>query len=82
MEAVLNIKITKLERDEEGKWHCNVTVGGKTFPVHCKYGSWMYEDKRGMKDVLPFVAEAIQERVRPIEKRERIIREKAAKDAK
>lgn len=69
-----DIRITVLHRHpEHGHWTANVTADGTTRPVDCRWGSWQTEDKEGNRyDVLPKIAEALQARVRPIERGERV----------
>lgn len=69
------LTITKLRRDH-GYWQARVTAGGRTINVDRRYGSWQaepdndYADGSGRRtDVLPYVAAALQAKVRPIEKR-------------
>lgn len=79
MASSREVIITKLQRDsEEGFWTCNITSGGKTHHALSRHGSWMIDAEDGlMKEVMPDVAAKIQEKVRPIEKKERIAREKS-----
>lgn len=73
-----DLTITKLERDENGRWHCRVTTEGVTITCH-RYGGWQYETddpKFPRKFVPPDIAAAIQLKVYPIEQRERREREK------
>jgi hypothetical protein len=72
-----DLTITKLERDEKSFWKCNITTGGKTLLAHRKSGSWMLEDKDGLRELLPEIAALVQEKVRPLEKKERLAREKS-----
>jgi hypothetical protein len=83
--------ITKLGRDpEEGFWTARVTpAGGTTLEVDRRYGSWQanVRDAPGVQsfhreDVLPHVAAALQERVRPVERAERAAAKVAEDQAK
>jgi hypothetical protein len=72
-----DLTITKLERDDKGFWKCNITADGVTVQAHCKFGSWLIDGEDGlMKEVMPDIAAKIQEKVRPIEKKERIVKER------
>lgn len=80
--------ITKLER-QDGYWTARVSAGGVTVAVDRRYGSWqaLVRDAPGLHsfhraEVLPAVAAALQERVRPVERAERAARDAAAKAAK
>lgn len=78
------MRITKLERDKDGHWTANITVAGHTYHVHKRFGSWMrdHPEKEGWLMEVPVVwAEALQERVRPIERAERKEAEANAKAA-
>ncbi len=71
--------ITKLHRDEEGDWCARVSDGnGTTLDVDRKYGSWHAlvprvkgSTLRVRVEVMPHVAAALQDKVRPLEKAER-----------
>lgn len=75
-----DITITKLQRCEQGWWTARVTVNGHpTVSVDRRYGSWMAEVRTAprvqqwaRKDVGPEIAARLQEKVRPIERRERL----------
>jgi hypothetical protein len=68
-----SLTITKLERDEEGFWTCNITADGQTVAAHRKFGSWLIDGEDGMmKEVQHDIAGKIQEKVRPLEKKERL----------
>lgn len=70
--------ITNVHRDpEHGFWRARVT-NGVTLDVDRRYGSWQADVrvKRGARtftrqDVMPHVAAALQQRVRPLERAER-----------
>lgn len=67
------IRITKLERDEDGFWQARVTPeGGETYQVHCRFGSWMRNGERPgwLKDLPKTWTVALQMRVRRLEARE------------
>lgn len=73
------IIVTKLERAPEGFWRARVTVnGGETVDVDRRWGSWQAERRAQARsrtftrhDLLPDVARALQDRVRPLEKQEK-----------
>jgi hypothetical protein len=72
-----NLTITKLARSPEGFWRARVSSNGTTIDVDMRYGSWQatvrpFPRSRSLvrRDVLPFVAAALQAKVRPVEKRE------------
>ncbi len=81
--------ITCLHRDEEhGFWRARVT-NGVTIDVDRRAGSWQADVRSApgarsftRRDVLPDVAKALQERVRPLERAERAAREAAEAAAK
>jgi hypothetical protein len=78
------VEITDLSR-ERGYWTARVSIGRLMIEVDRRYGSWMEVVGSGGREVcrrelLPHVAAALQERVRPIESRER--RERAAQKGK
>jgi hypothetical protein len=70
--------ITLVRRDpEDGFWRARVT-NGVTIDVDRRFGSWQCEVRERprshtfvRRDVLPDVARALQERVRPLEHAER-----------
>lgn len=66
--------ITQVRRSEDGHWLANVTPasGAEGIEVNRQFGSWQVPvngDGR-RRDVLPHIAAALQERVRPLERRE------------
>lgn len=64
--------ITKVERAPEGYWTAHVTAqGGKPIAVDTRYGAWQARVGEQRREVMPAVARALQERVRPLEKAER-----------
>lgn len=71
--------ITLVRRDpEDGFWRARVTCDGVTLDVDRQFGSWQADVRAGPRrrsfrriDVLPDVAAALQDRVRPLEKAER-----------
>lgn len=67
-----DIRITCLRRDAaRGHWTARVTgPDGQTVDVDCQHGSWQTTNGT-RRDVLPPVAAALQERVRPLERGER-----------
>jgi hypothetical protein len=73
------LTITKLERAPEGYWRARVTGSdGVTVDVDRRWGSWQAEVRAASrvqrfvrKDVEPWAAERLQDRVRPLERRER-----------
>lgn len=76
------LTITKVERDDAGHWHARVTPpGGVTIPVDRIHGSWQ-TSTNPRREVMPHIAAALQDKVRPIENAERREREAAAEAAK
>lgn len=74
--------ITKLHRDDKGIWYARVTVDGEGHDVDRKYGSWRLTpavEGGPYRELLPGIVHALQDKVRPIEKAERIAREKLAR---
>lgn len=66
------LTITKLQRDEDGFWTARVSINGDTVPVTRRFGVWGTVPEAGRwRPLLTEYAERLQERVRPIEKRER-----------
>lgn len=72
------LTITKLERNGDGIWTARVSLNGQTINVDRRYGSWQAlvpDERRGNKpvrrEIRPEVAAALQDKVRPIEKKER-----------
>jgi hypothetical protein len=87
----VSFTITKLARDpDHGYWTARVTpCGGTTVCVDRQFGSWQatVRDAPGLQSfhrefVLPPVAAALQERVRPIERAERAAAKLAEEQAK
>lgn len=76
------LRITKLERDPTGSyWTARATLGGETVCVDCRWGSWQIVERvRGRevarRDCVPALAAALQDRLRPLERRERDVRER------
>lgn len=72
------LRVTQLQRHpEHGYWTARVSVGGTTVDVDCRDGSWLASVRRApghrtfvRREVLPFVAAALQERVRRAERQE------------
>lgn len=70
--------ITCVHRDpEQGFWRARVT-NGASYDVDRRYGSWQAEVRAAprshtfvRRDVMPQVARALQERVRPLERAEK-----------
>lgn len=73
------LTITKLEQVEENGrrfYRARVSAAGQTLPVHNRFGAWFGERRRAprsrtmvMCDVQPYVAAALQAKVRPLEKK-------------
>lgn len=62
------LAITDLHRDERGHWVARVN----DTPVFRTFGSWMLDGPGIVRqDVFPYIAAALQERVRQLERRER-----------
>lgn len=72
-----SLTITKLRRDADGFWRARVTgADGNTYDVDRRFGSWQadvrpYPHARSTvrRDVLAWVAAALQAKVRPLERR-------------
>jgi hypothetical protein len=83
------LTITKLARDEAGVWRARVTgTDGVTVDVDRRWGSWQAEVRSSprsrtfeRRDVLPHVALALQDKVRPLEKAERAAAKQAEEAA-
>ncbi len=79
--ALAGLRITKLERDPSGGyWTARATLGGETVRVDRRYGSWrVVEFVRGRevarRDAAPALAAALQNKVTPLERKERTARE-------
>lgn len=66
----LRMRITQVRRDsDKGFWRARVNLDGTGVEVHRRYGSWM-TDTTPMRDLLPWVSAALQDRVRPLENAE------------
>lgn len=72
------LRVTQLHRHpEHGYWQARVTIDGVTIDVDRRYGSWQATVRRApgqrtfvRREVLPFVAAALQDRVRLRERQE------------
>ncbi len=74
--------ITCLSRDpERGFWMAHVTSDGVTINVDRRYGSWHAVIGNERRELLPHIAAALQEKVRPTDNAERRERERAAEAA-
>lgn len=64
--------ITCVRRDpDHGFWTAHVTANGDTLCADRRHGSWQFVVGESRREVLPFVALALQERVRPLERAEK-----------
>lgn len=65
------LRVTDLTRTEKGYWTATITVGGMTAAVDDSSGSW--QTTRGengcTRDVHPWIAAALQQRVRVAERK-------------
>lgn len=74
------LTITSVRRDPDGGfWRARVTIDGHTLDVDRRYGSWQGLRRRAPRsrewvrcEVLADVAAALQARVRPLERAERL----------
>jgi len=72
------LRVTKLQRHtDDGYWTARVNLNGVTVEVDRQHGSWQATVRRApghrtflRRDVLPYVAAALQDRVRTLETRE------------
>lgn len=63
--------ITCVRRDpDRGYWTAHVVVDGRVHHVDRRYGSWHVVTRTARREVLPDVARALQDRVRPLERAE------------
>lgn len=70
-----SITIRKLTKQDGGFYTATVDAvkddGEKvSIEVHNRYGAWFSGENPSMKEVLPWVAARLQEKIRPIEKKE------------
>lgn len=74
--------ITKVQRSPEGYWQANVTPAGADKPIRVdrRFGSWQVPVNEVRRDVLPHVAAALQEKVRPADRKEQKAKEIKADD--
>lgn len=65
------MKITNLRRDEEkGFWMAEVIADGLALTVDSRHGSWQTTVDGARKDVMPWLASRLQEKVRRLERAE------------
>ncbi len=66
------VRITDLHQDDEGFWTARVTVDGSTLAVAPRFGSWrVLTTGPGWRECPPAVAERLQAKVRPLERKRR-----------
>ena len=72
MSARRDFSITKVEIAPEGFYRARIVIDGTAYPVDRRYGSWALLCGETRREVLPYYAAALQARVRPLERREKM----------
>lgn len=65
--------ITCVRLDEQSAWTAHVSTDGRTYKATRRHGSWSLLDGHSEIEALPHIAAALQDRVRPLEKRGEVL---------